>query len=67
MPRFAYTMGIKSILSAKKIILIAFGEEKAEAIKNTLNSPISTDVPASALQQHSNVVVIIDEAAAKLL
>ena len=66
-PRFAYTMGIKSILSAKKIILIAFGEEKAEAIKNTLNSPISTDVPASALQQHSNVVVIIDEAAAKLL
>ena len=66
-PRFAYSMGIKSILSAKKIILMAFGEEKAEAIKNTLNGPITTDVPASVLQQHPNVVVILDEAAAKLL
>ncbi|WP_414839636.1 glucosamine-6-phosphate deaminase [Carnobacterium sp. TMP28] len=66
-PRFAYSMGIKSILSAKKIILLAFGEEKAEAIKNTLNGPMTTDVPASALQQHPNVVVILDEAAAKLL
>lgn len=66
-PRFAYSMGIKSILSAKKIILMAFGEEKAEAIKNTLNGPMTTDVPASALQQHPNVVVILDEAAAKLL
>lgn len=66
-PRFAYSMGIKSILSAKKIILLAFGEEKAEAIKNTLNGPVTTDVPASALQEHPNVVVILDEAAAKLI
>lgn len=66
-PRFAYSMGIESILSAKKIILMAFGEEKAEAIKNTLNGPITTDVPASALQQHPNVVVILDKAAAKLI
>ena len=66
-PRFAYSMGVKSILSAKKIILLAYGEEKAEAIKNTLNGPVTTDVPASALQQHPNVVVILDEAAAKLI
>ncbi|MGB3160545.1 glucosamine-6-phosphate deaminase [Carnobacterium sp.] len=66
-PRFAYSMGIKSILSAKKIILLAFGEEKAEAIKNTLNGPMTTDVPASALQQHPDVIVIVDEAAAKLI
>ncbi|WP_034551243.1 glucosamine-6-phosphate deaminase [Carnobacterium funditum] len=66
-PRYAYSMGIKSILSAKEIILMVFGEEKAEAIKKTLEGPITTDVPGSVLQQHPNVVVIMDEAAAKLI
>ena len=66
-PRFAYSMGIKNILSAKKIILMAFGEEKAEAIKNTIEGPVTTEVPASVLQQHPNVVIIVDEAAAKLI
>ncbi|MEG0288826.1 MAG: glucosamine-6-phosphate deaminase [Carnobacterium sp.] len=66
-PRYAYSMGIQSILSAKKIILMAFGEEKAEAIKKTLEGPVTEEVPASVLQQHGNVVLIVDEAAAKLI
>lgn len=66
-PRYAYSMGIQSILSAKKIILMAFGEEKAEAIKKTLEGPVTEKVPASVLQQHGNVVLIVDEAAAKLI
>ena len=46
---------------------MAFGEEKAEAIKKTLEGPVTEEVPASVLQQHGNVVLIVDEAAAKLI
>ena len=61
------SMGIKSILSAKKILLMAFGENKAEAVYNMLNGPITEQVPASILQTHNDVTVIIDEAAASKL
>ena len=60
-------MGIKSIMSAKQILLLAFGESKAEIIKAMVEGPVTTDVPASALQNHDNVVVIVDKAAASLL
>lgn len=66
-PRFAYSMGIKSIMSAKKIILFAYGEKKADAIKATLEGPVQEDMPASILQKHENVIVICDEAAASKL
>lgn len=66
-PRTAYSMGIGSIMDAKKILLLAYGENKAEAIANTLNGEVTEDVPASVLQQHDNVVFIIDEAAASKL
>lgn len=66
-PRFAYSMGIQTILSAEKIILMAFGKEKATAIKAALEGPITTDLPASALQTHKHVTVILDEEAAQLL
>lgn len=66
-PRKALTMGLGGIMKAKKIILIASGEGKAEAIKGIFSGKITTDNPATMLQMHRDVVVIIDEAAAKLI
>ena len=65
-PRQAYTMGIGSILQAKKILLVASGEDKAEAVKNTLFGPITPYVPASILQIHPDVTIVADEAALSL-
>lgn len=66
-PRFAYSMGIQSILSSRQIILMAFGKEKAAAVKAALEGPITEDLPASVLQTHKHVTVILDEAAAQML
>lgn len=66
-PKTALTMGLGGIMKAKKIIVIASGEGKAEAVKEMLSGKITTDMPASMLQMHRDVVVIIDEAAAKLI
>ena len=66
-PRFAYSMGIQSILSSKQIILMAFGKEKAAAVKAALEGPITEDLPASVLQTHKHVTVILDEDAAQML
>lgn len=60
-------MGIASIMKSKMIVLLAFGEEKADAIKGMVSGPITEDLPASILQQHENVIVIVDEAAASKL
>ena len=60
-------MGIGSIIKAKHIILFAFGEQKADAINKMVNGKVTTAVPASALQQHPNVTVILDEQAASKL
>lgn len=67
MPRYALTMGIGSIMKAKKIVLIATGEKKAEAIKKTVKGDVSPFCPASILQQHPDAVLLIDKAAAQLL
>lgn len=66
-PRLAYSMGIKSIMKSKKIILMAYGETKAEAIKNSIEGPVTEEVPGSILQNHDNVIMIVDEEAAKLI
>jgi glucosamine-6-phosphate deaminase len=66
-PTHAVTMGIKNILDAKKVLLMACGENKAQPIKTLVEGEMTTDCPASALQQHNNVVVIVDKAAASLL
>lgn len=66
-PKSAYSMGIKSILGAKKIILFAYGEAKADAIYKMLEEAPTTDLPASALQNHNDVIVIVDKAAASKL
>lgn len=66
-PTTAITMGIGSILEAKKIILLASGKSKAQAIYDTFNSLPNETVPASFLQNHDNVVIIVDEEAASLI
>jgi len=66
-PQYAYSMGIASIMAAEEIILMAFGESKAEAIGKMVNGPVTEEVPASILQNHPDVVVIIDEEAASRL
>jgi glucosamine-6-phosphate isomerase len=66
-PKTAVSMGIASILKAKEIILLAFGKGKAEAIRAMFEDEISTACPATALQNHPNVYVFVDEAAAALL
>lgn len=66
-PQTAITMGIKTIMSAKKIILLASGESKAEAILKTVKGKITPRVPASILQLHNDVTLIIDKDAAKFL
>lgn len=66
-PHLSITMGIGTILESKKVVLLATGENKAEAIKATLEGPMTAACPASALQLHEQVVLVIDEAAASLL
>lgn len=66
-PTHAITMGIATIMKAGKILLIATGENKADAVAAMINAAPSTDCPASVLQNHKDVVVILDEAAASKL
>lgn len=66
-PHDAYSMGLKSIMDAKEIILMAFGESKAKAVVDMIEGPVTEDVPASILQKHPDVTVIVDQAAASLL
>lgn len=67
MPRYALTMGINSIMKAKKVVLIATGDSKAEAIKATINGEVTPMCPASILKNHPDAILLIDKAAAKLL
>ena len=62
-PKQAYTMGIGTIMKAKKILVVVSGEDKAEALYNTLYGPVTPQVPGSILQLHTDVVVVADEAA----
>lgn len=66
-PRFCLTMGIGTILEARTILLIASGKEKAGILARAVEGPVTAMVPASALQLHPQVKVIIDEAAASEL
>ena len=63
-PRKAITMGIASILEARKIVLLATGMNKADAVAGSLKGPATSDAPASFLQNHSDCVFIIDREAA---
>lgn len=66
-PRLAITLGVGTILSAHTCLLLATGDEKARAIRDTVEGAVTSQVPASALQLHPNVLVVIDEAAASWL
>lgn len=66
-PRYAYSMGLRSIMDAKKIILLAYGENKAQAVMDAVEGPVTEEVPASILQRHPHVIFIVDEGAAKYL
>lgn len=66
-PRQAYTMGILNIMSARKIVVVVSGADKAEILKKVVTGPITPQVPASILQLHGDVTIIADEAAAALL
>jgi glucosamine-6-phosphate deaminase len=66
-PRLAITMGVGTILETRKCILVAFGEHKAQAVSQAIEGPVTAQVTASALQFHPDVIVVVDEAAAKYL
>ena len=66
-PSQMLTMGLADIMEAKHILVASSGIRKAQAVKDTLEGPISIDCPASILQNHPNVTFIMDEAAASLL
>ena len=67
MPCYALTMGIGDIMRAKKILLIATGESKANAVFKMIKGEVTPSCPASVLQNHSNAVIYLDRESAKLL
>ena len=66
-PTKAITMGTGSIIKSKKILLLASGKNKAEAIYNTVHGKVTPEAPSSILQFHQNVILILDKEAASLL
>ena len=66
-PKYAYSTGIKNIMQARSILLVASGKAKAEALYNSLFGPITPNVPASILQLHNNVSIVADEEALSLI
>ena len=62
-PRQAYTMGIKNIMQAKKILIVVNGENKADIVERAFFGPVTPEVPASILQLHNDVTLVGDEAA----
>lgn len=66
-PRQAYTMGIQTIMQAKKIVVAVSGQGKASIVKEAFFGPVTPQVPASVLQLHSDITVVGDEAALSLL
>ncbi len=66
-PKYALTMGMKAIMQAKKILLVANGEGKAEILCRSLFGPVTPSVPASILQLHPDVTIVADQAALSVI
>lgn len=66
-PRYAFTMGIKTIMEAKKILVIVSGKDKAEIVRDACFGPVTPRVPASILQLHNDVTLVGDEEALSLI
>ncbi|MEF9916696.1 MAG: glucosamine-6-phosphate deaminase [Lachnospiraceae bacterium] len=62
-PKQAYTMGIGTIMNARKILVVVSGTDKAEIVRDAFFGPVTPTVPASILQMHSNVILVADKAA----
>ncbi|WP_103865993.1 glucosamine-6-phosphate deaminase [Aquimarina sp. I32.4] len=66
-PKKAVTMGISTILKSKRVLLLAWGHKKATVVKQTVEGEITSNIPASFLQQHKNTTIILDDEAASEL
>jgi glucosamine-6-phosphate deaminase len=66
-PRLAITVGVGTILESRQCLLLATGESKAKAIRDTIEGPVTAQVTASALQLHRDVIAVVDEEAGRLL
>lgn len=66
-PRKAITMGVATIMKAKRIVLVAMGERKAEIVKKAVEGPVTEFIPASYLQGHNNTTFVLDNSAAAAL
>ncbi len=66
-PRYAYTMGIKTIMQAKKILIVVSGEDKAEIVRRAFTGDVTPSVPVSILQMHKDVILVGDETALSLI
>ena len=62
-PRQAYTMGIRAIMQARRVVMVVSGEGKADIVKRAFFGPVTPEVPASILQLHPNFTLVADEAA----
>lgn len=62
-PRRAVTMGVGTILAARRIVLVSFGEHKAKGIAQAIEGPVTNSFPASFLQEHPHAEIVLDEAA----
>jgi glucosamine-6-phosphate deaminase len=67
LPNFAITMGVGTIMDARHLLMLASGEGKASIIREMVEGPVTSEVPASALQLHPHATVVLDEAAAAKL
>lgn len=66
-PTHGLTLGLKELLAARRVLLLANGRKKAEIVRQALHGPVDAACPASFLQEHPGVTVVLDEAAARLL
>ena len=66
-PTQAYTMGIRSIMQARKILVVVSGKGKAEIVRKAFFGPVTPSVPASILQMHNDVTLVADEDALSLV
>ncbi len=66
-PRLSITMGVGTILESRQCLLLATGEHKAKAIRDTIEGPVTAQITGSALQLHRDVITVLDEDAARLL
>jgi glucosamine-6-phosphate deaminase len=66
-PKYATTMGIGTIMEARVVLLLASGKQKAEAVRNMVEGPITAKVPASMIQMHRKAILILDPEAGSML